>query len=264
MNPYEQKQAEKKARYEARAEKARMEASARFGAADLREENSGIPMGQPILVGHHSEKKHRRALERADSNFRKGIEAEQRAETYERRAANMGSAISSDDPEAVTKLLAKIEVAESRQNLMKKANKAARKKGATAESVAKALKIDTEAAARILTPNTFGDIGFARFELTNNNANIRRMKQRVEQLRREAATVEAEPIEGNGYQLIESKKDNRIRFIFDGKPSAQIRTFLKRFGFKWAPSIGAWQRQLNGAGRSAAEQVVNILEGSDA
>jgi hypothetical protein len=33
-----------------------------------------IPMGQPILVGHHSERRHRRDLERHDRNIRKAIE----------------------------------------------------------------------------------------------------------------------------------------------------------------------------------------------
>lgn len=33
-----------------------------------------IPLGQPILVGHHSERRHRRDLDRADNLMRKGIE----------------------------------------------------------------------------------------------------------------------------------------------------------------------------------------------
>ncbi|MGR9587118.1 DUF3560 domain-containing protein [Pandoraea sputorum] len=52
-----------------------------------RDSVAGIPLGQPILVGHHSEARHRRALERQDTNIRKAIETGKRAESWARRAA---------------------------------------------------------------------------------------------------------------------------------------------------------------------------------
>lgn len=42
-----------------------------------------------------------------------------------------------------------------------------------------------------------------------------------------------------------TKADNRLRLYFDEKPSEEQRSKLKCNGFKWAPSVGAWQRQLN-------------------
>lgn len=45
-----------------------------------------IPMGQPILSGHHSERGHRRALERAESLRRRGMAEADRAEYHEDRA----------------------------------------------------------------------------------------------------------------------------------------------------------------------------------
>lgn len=47
---------------------------------------SVIPPGQPILVGHHSERRHRRDLERAERNRKKGMEARELAEKYQRLA----------------------------------------------------------------------------------------------------------------------------------------------------------------------------------
>ena len=67
-------------RMDSRAEKRSAEAQRRFEASDLREEKSGIPFGQPILVGHHSERKHRNAIERAHQNLGKGEEAQRDAE----------------------------------------------------------------------------------------------------------------------------------------------------------------------------------------
>jgi hypothetical protein len=53
------------------------QAEARLRAA--REEADLIPMGQPILVGHHSERRHRRALDRIDRNMRQGIALDREA-----------------------------------------------------------------------------------------------------------------------------------------------------------------------------------------
>lgn len=50
------------------------------------EASSGIPLGQPILVGHHSEKRHRRHLERIENRVRKGFEAGEKARELRSRA----------------------------------------------------------------------------------------------------------------------------------------------------------------------------------
>ena len=47
-----------------------------------------MPMGQPIMVGHHSEKRHRGDLSRADSARRTYMKEEEKAGTYSNRAAS--------------------------------------------------------------------------------------------------------------------------------------------------------------------------------
>jgi|SRR5450755_4721239 len=47
-----------------------------------------IPMGQPILVGHHSEGRHRRDLARADSHMRHGLEEIGKRDYHEGRASS--------------------------------------------------------------------------------------------------------------------------------------------------------------------------------
>lgn len=66
-------------RYEERAEKHQQAAAGHFARVD--QIASGIPLGQPILVGHHSERHARRDAERIDSGMRHGIE-EQKAAQY--------------------------------------------------------------------------------------------------------------------------------------------------------------------------------------
>jgi hypothetical protein len=46
-----------------------------------------IPLGQPILVGHHSEKAHRNVLEKSWNAMGKCVEESKKAESYKERAA---------------------------------------------------------------------------------------------------------------------------------------------------------------------------------
>ena len=122
MNDYEAKQEARKERYEELAEKNRNKSRERFNNAH--DQVKMIPFGQPILVGHHSEGKHRNALKRQDASMRKGFEHQDKAEYYDNKAAGVGKAgISSDDPEALTKLKAKLETLQENQEYMKRINR---------------------------------------------------------------------------------------------------------------------------------------------
>lgn len=46
----------------------------------------GIPMGQPILLGHHSQAAHEKALQRRDANMGKMIAAQDRVDYWTRKA----------------------------------------------------------------------------------------------------------------------------------------------------------------------------------
>jgi hypothetical protein len=61
------------------------EAEARWKAGEQISEH--IPPGQPILVGHHSERGHRRALQRMDGHMRAAVQLTKEAETAAERAA---------------------------------------------------------------------------------------------------------------------------------------------------------------------------------
>lgn len=68
------------------AHKAEARAADAYERADLSEGKSGIPFGQPILVGHHSERRHRRAIERADRAMSKAVEETNKAKYFKGRA----------------------------------------------------------------------------------------------------------------------------------------------------------------------------------
>ena len=74
-------------RYSGCSENAQARAESRSHSAH--EIGRHIPMGQPILVEHHSEKRHRRDIERIDSHMRKSIEESKKADYFSYRASNL-------------------------------------------------------------------------------------------------------------------------------------------------------------------------------
>lgn len=168
----ERTNANKREKLEARADKARGAGEALLESADRIA--SFIPMGQPILVGHHSERRHRNDLKRIQNNTTKGCELLRYSEELERRAASVGTgAISSDDPEAILKLQSQVDDLQKFQDLAKATNRLVRKNdraGLAALGYSEA-RID-----RFFVPDFAGRIGFPDYMLTNNSANIRRIK----------------------------------------------------------------------------------------
>ena len=62
------------------------------------------------------------------------------------------------------------------------------------------------------------------------------------------------------FMVVENTEVMRYQIIFDGKPDAEVRALLKSNGFKWAPSQGAWQRQITSNGKYALSSVVKKLK----
>lgn len=192
--------------------------------------------------------------------------------TYNPRLANQ--VVYSDDAEAITKLQAKIDEAEQQQTLMKAANAIVRKNLADDEKVAKLVELEgiSEKTARQLLEPGFGGKGFPSYMLTNNNANIRRMRQRIQELEREeakrgtaAAQAEAAGQEPGttqypgGVVVFENIEACRLQIKFPGKPNDEVRSMLKGRGFVWSGRWEAWQRLLNDNARMAARLILDEL-----
>lgn len=256
MNRYEEKQEARRARLLARAEKLRTEGERRVSNA--KRISDFIPMGQPILVGHHSEKRHRRDLARIDANFSKGFAAINAADDLERRAANVGAGgISSDDPDAIDKLNAKIADLERFQDLAKNANKCVRKND---RDGLRALGFSDARIEQLFTPDFCGRLGFPSYVTSNNNANIRRLKERVQHLTQLRA-LEPIDVEGMGWRLYDDVDENRLCIRFDDIPDEAMRRDLKAHGFKWARSRGEWVRMRSNAATYHAKRILGFSEG---
>lgn len=222
-----------------------------------------IPMGQPILVGHHSERGHRSLLNKADNAMRRSCEADKKADYYANKADSIenGTAISSDNPDAVQLLREKLAGLEKNQELMKACNKIIKsKKIPDAEKVTQlvVLGLKESTAVEIMQP-VYGRLGLPGWKLSNNNANIRTVKQRIEHLEKLAAIETTEEVI-NGVTLKVSAEDNRVQLFFNGKPSEEIRKNLKGAGFHWSPYVGAWMRQISNYAIYQAKQILNSLQ----
>ena len=169
------------------------------------------------------------------------------------RSTGMGG-ISADDPAAIEKLQKKLDGLERSQLIMKEVNAYYRKHG----------KLD---GCALLSPDQIEKLKasmasswrsdprpFESYQLTNNNAEIRRVKARIEQLSKQAQR-EFSGWEFDGGRVEMNREDNRLQVFFDGKPDADTRAELKSSGFRWAPSVGAWQRQLTDNAIRAADRL---------
>lgn len=163
--------------------------------------------------------------------------------------------ISSDDPQAVEKLEAKLATLEKHQEMMKAANAAIRMKDpAKGDAKLAELGYTPEDIAKLRAPDFCGRIGYPAYELQNNNANIRRIRGRIAELKKRTEST-PEGWEFDGGRVVVNTAENRLQIIFDGKPDADVRTELKGEGFRWAPSQGAWQRQLTDNAMRAARRL---------
>ncbi len=168
--------------------------------------------------------------------------------------AHANGAISSDDPQAIEKLETKIKELEKLQEFMKAANNCIRKKDKAAFLL---LEYGTEDIwQKVITPDFCNRVGFPAYQLTNNNANISRLKERVITLAK-ASEKETSSIKIGEVEIIENVEANRLQIKFPSIPAEAIRTKLKQNGFRWCRTECAWQRHLTQHALYIAKQILN-------
>lgn len=171
------------------------------------------------------------------------------------RSTGMGG-ISADDPDAVKKLTAKLEKLTKAQETMKAVNAYYRKH----KSLEGCPELDGKTIEKLKTRmeiRGIQDKPYPSWALSNNNAEIRRIKERIQSL-----SVNKDKLY-TGWEFAGGKaeinvKDNRLQLFFDDKPDGKIRDELKANGFRWSPKASAWQRQLNSNAIYAADAVSSI------
>lgn len=189
-----------------------------------------------------------------DSNYREWQDIQGLLDKI--RSTGMGG-ISADDPQAVQKLEKKLESLEKSQETMKAVNAYYRKHKTLdgcphlpPEQLEK-LKADMASSWHL------GDKPFATWALSNNSAEIRRVKDRIKSISQQKEIGFA-GWEFDGGKVEANTEANRLQIFFEDKPDEATREALKSNGFRWSPKAGAWQRQLTSNAYYAADYVKAI------
>ena len=275
---YQERLEAKKERYKQRS------LSATKKSSDFQEEasklSSLIPFGQPILVGHHSEGKHRNHIKKIDNKMRKSFEESSKAEYYQDKAEAVGTGgISQDDPEAVTKLKTKLEHEENSRDLMKDINKSLRKiwkKKNTPEENMEALlswiyegetSFNKDSLKAKVIQNTVHypkNPFFPPYVFSNLSGRIKQIKERIDKLSVLHANAGKENetiIENDTIHAFINWDENRICIDFLGvKPEKEVRQLVKSNGFRWSPRNVVWQSYINNRQRERALDIAKELE----
>lgn len=210
--------------------------------------SEAIPFGQPVHGAAD-----RRYREKIWNTMGQSVKHTEKSEYWAEKASAVenNTSIYLDDDNAVEKLAKKLKELERVQELMKSANKVIRSKKITElEKHDRLVELGlTESQVRkLFEPNCFGEIGFASCSITNNGANIRRVKQQLEKAKMLKNMQSKEYYIGD-VKVVENYPENRMQLFFDGKPDQSVRDELKKNGFRWSGYNGCWQSYLNYSSR---------------
>jgi len=276
VSNYSDRLTEKAYRLRNAADKARAESESRHRSAQ--QIMSFIPPGQPILVGHHSEKRHRRDLDKIDNNMRAAVDADKRAQALANSAENAENrsdyAIDSDDPDAVEKIGERIEELRTEHERGKALNKAYKASGYAhtgevekIEKFAELAGCSVEEAREIVADcDKWKEVPCPSYRMSNRSANIRRLVKRKEQLEALGVSDDAED-ETRDYGKITvtvSRSNGRVFFDTPGR-NEKASAILKNNGWRWARSRSCWSRKLTANAICAAKYIAdNVAECYDA
>lgn len=200
---------------------------------------SAIPMGQPILLGHHSERGHRRLLEKVDNKMCRAVESSNMAKYHNDKAAGLNrqleKTIFSDDSDAIERLEEKIAGLEAERARNKAVNAIIRKKKLTGDEKLHQITelVGSESFAKLLLE----DGGFPAYKSGYISANIKRCRERIACIKsQQERTVAAE--EAGGLSINRNAGNGWCTVTFTEKPEREILTALKSAGFRWRN--GCW------------------------
>ena len=202
-----------------------------------------IPLGQPILVGHHSERRARRDQDRIHSAMSAGVAASKMATHHEAKAAGLADqlerSVFTDDPDAIEVLEQRIARLEEDLARKKQANAAFRTtKGAPGWAAAAGLSERVEAtAAEMMRQCPWIRLPF---DLTNDRATVRRLRQRVEEIQVRQARQQA--VEDAGGTLV-TVAGSYALVQFAERPDDDTLVALRAAGYTWRQ--GRWAGPLD-------------------
>ena len=208
--------------------------------------------------GNFPVKKKNRQNARRDSLLQEWNNLESYKQKIKSLVTSTNRVISSDDDYALELMEEKVSYLMEQHELMKKANRAIRKKDTEAgDDELKALGFSEAQVVRLREMK-----GYDSYEISSMNTKIKRYEKRIEEL---TATIEGgdKEYETEYCYVTEDAQAMRLQLCFDygyPAPDAEQREILKANGFKWSPKNKVWQKLLNDNARAAVERVVKAFK----
>lgn len=187
MSTYRERREARAERLEEWAEKREARATAEYDRAQ--QLGDLIPFGQPILVGHHSERGDRAYRDRIGRTYERAFENAAKAQSMSARAAGikaqLDSSIYSDDHDAAEKLRERIAGLEAERDRIKAYNATCRKGSPDPSVLDDKQRRDLASALRFAAYQCKGG-SFPAYHLSNLAGRIKKDRDRL--VRLEAAT----------------------------------------------------------------------------
>ncbi|MFT9278557.1 MAG: hypothetical protein ABF532_09110 [Bifidobacterium sp.] len=175
--------------------------------------------------------------QKTDALMRHYNEQSERLDTLRERIETIGAdgkSISSTQPDAMQQLQEKLSELQARQETMKQENQQAR--------------------------DRHEDAPHSSSELSNNNANMRRVQARIEGIQRNHDAGRSEQsgttMQGEPFDLVHDGESGYVYFRFEDKPSGETREMLKHNGFHWSSRESRWQRKMTGSAEFAVQRIL--------
>lgn len=150
-----------------------------------------IPFGQPILVGHYSERGDRKRRDRMVANMGKGIEHQRKAESMRSRADNIEAAaehaIYSDDHDAIERLEERIAGLEAERARIKAYNASCRKGARDLSLLDETQRAELVTLARVCSFQLGPQGQMPSYVAANLSGNISKQRARLAELKRSAS-----------------------------------------------------------------------------
>lgn len=217
-----------------------------------------IPLGQPILIGHHSESRARRDAERIRNGYQKGYALYKQSQDLKARAAAAAdnSAIYADNPSALSLIQTEIDELELTIEKMKAVNKWIRSKGKNTKA------LDDVGLTPVQAKDSLGvyqsEGCFPSYALSNRGANLRRLKERLKDVEAKQAIPNSQQRIGD-VVIYQNADIMRTQIEFGGKPLDSIIKELKASGFRWSPDEKRWQRLIGRYAYDIAEKIATKI-----
>ncbi|EAR15456.1 ArdC family protein [Robiginitalea biformata] len=225
------------------------------------------PSNFPVRRAEKANSRYRTAVEKFDASWKKGMK-KINALLYPTAAIRSGE---KDTVELLTKKLRALEKVRDIQNAF---NKEMHREGASPEE--RRAYLDNSGITALIADAFPGKSGWfqqSRIEeavqggkLVVNmylSKKIRDLKDRLAGEARRSKNLDAQKREEDfeGGRIIRNREANRLQIEFDGKPGEELRTRLKKEGWRWSPRNGVWQRQLTNMAVASANRILGLKLG---